>query len=85
MPNDSIKLVRNLKFLVLDEFDPVKCNENSMILRDEDKWIISKLNTLAKEVNKGLKLNSNAVTIPGKKQKTAPSFSPDFCSAASAR
>ena len=41
-------------YMVLDEFDPVKCNENSMILRDEDKWIISKANSLVKEVGKDL-------------------------------
>ncbi|MCQ2972577.1 MAG: isoleucine--tRNA ligase, partial [archaeon] len=41
-------------YMVLDEFDPAKCNENTMILRDEAKWIISKANSLIKEVGEDL-------------------------------
>ena len=37
-------------YMVLDDFNPEKCSEDNMVLRDEDKWIISRVNTLAKEV-----------------------------------
>ncbi|MCL2114716.1 MAG: isoleucine--tRNA ligase [Methanobrevibacter sp.] len=39
-------------YMSLDEFNPEKCSEddNSMALRDEDRWIISKANSLAMEV-----------------------------------
>ena len=42
-------------YMSLDEFNPGNCSENdSMILRDEDRWIISKSNSLAKEVKDDL-------------------------------
>jgi len=44
-------------YMSLDNFNPEKCNigdENSVILRDEDKWIISRANSLAKEVEEDL-------------------------------
>lgn len=43
-------------YMSLDEFNPVSCSEadNTMILRDEDKWIISKANSLAMEVEDDL-------------------------------
>lgn len=43
-------------YMSLDEFNPENCSEkdNTMVLRDEDKWIISKANSLAKEVEDDL-------------------------------
>ncbi|MDR2967788.1 MAG: isoleucine--tRNA ligase [Methanobacteriaceae archaeon] len=43
-------------YMSLDEFDPENCreNDNNMILQDEDKWIISKANSLAMEVEDDL-------------------------------
>lgn len=41
-------------YMSLDEFNPLDCNENNIILRSEDKWIISKANSLVKEVGKDL-------------------------------
>ena len=42
-------------YMSLDEFKPENtANDNSMILRDEDKWIISKANSLAMEVEDDL-------------------------------
>jgi len=38
----------------LDNFNPDNYNENNVILRDEDKWIVSKSNTLLKEVGNDL-------------------------------
>lgn len=40
-------------YMSIDEFNPENCNiedKNSIVLRDEDKWIISRANSLAKEV-----------------------------------
>ena len=37
-------------YMSLDNFNPVELSENDIILRPEDKWIISKANTLVKEV-----------------------------------
>ena len=44
-------------YMSIDDFNPENCNlddENSIILRDEDKWIISKTNSLVKEVEEDL-------------------------------
>jgi isoleucyl-tRNA synthetase len=41
-------------YMSLDEFNPENCKDNGMILRDEDKWIISKANSLAMEVKDDL-------------------------------
>ncbi|WP_409200203.1 isoleucine--tRNA ligase [Methanobrevibacter sp. DSM 116169] len=41
-------------YMSLDNFNPDNCNENNIILRDEDKWIISRANTLVKEVGQDL-------------------------------
>ena len=41
-------------YMSLDNFNPMELTEDSMILRSEDKWIISKANTLVKEVAKDL-------------------------------
>ena len=38
----------------LDDFNPNNLTENQYILRNEDKWIISRSNTLAKEVGEDL-------------------------------
>ncbi|MDR1722277.1 MAG: isoleucine--tRNA ligase [Methanobrevibacter sp.] len=37
-------------YMSLDNFNPDNCNENNIKLRDEDKWIISQVNSLAKDV-----------------------------------
>lgn len=39
-------------YMVLDNFNPLKCD--NMTLRDEDNWIISKANSLVKEVGEDL-------------------------------
>ncbi|MDL2246564.1 isoleucine--tRNA ligase [Methanobrevibacter sp. OttesenSCG-928-K11] len=41
-------------YMSLDNFNPQKCNNDNIILRDEDKWILSKANTLSKEVGNDL-------------------------------
>ncbi|MBO5150829.1 MAG: class I tRNA ligase family protein, partial [Methanobrevibacter sp.] len=41
-------------YMSLDNFNPVGLTENDMILRSEDKWIISKANSLIKEVAEDL-------------------------------
>ncbi len=44
-------------YMALDNFNPEICDlndENSIILRDEDKWIISKANSLVKDVEEDL-------------------------------
>ncbi|MDR0911395.1 MAG: isoleucine--tRNA ligase [Methanobrevibacter sp.] len=41
-------------YMALDDFNPDNCNENNIKLRDEDKWIISKVNSLAKSVGEDL-------------------------------
>ena len=41
-------------YMSLDNFNPVDLKEDDMILRAEDKWIISKANTLVKEVAEDL-------------------------------
>lgn len=41
-------------YMSLDNFNPFDCNENNMILRDEDKWIISRANSLIKDVGHDL-------------------------------
>ncbi|MBX7076340.1 MAG: isoleucine--tRNA ligase [Methanobacteriaceae archaeon] len=41
-------------YMALDNFNPEECNENNISLRNEDKWIISRANTLSKEVGKNL-------------------------------
>ena len=41
-------------YMALDNFNPKSCNEDNMTLRDEDKWIISKVNSLAKEVGEDI-------------------------------
>ena len=41
-------------YMSLDNFNPIGLTEDNMILRSEDKWIISKANTLVKEVAQDL-------------------------------
>ncbi|MEE0943474.1 MAG: isoleucine--tRNA ligase, partial [Methanobrevibacter sp.] len=41
-------------YMSLDNFNPIGLTEDNMILRLEDKWIISKANTLVKEVAQDL-------------------------------
>lgn len=44
-------------YMALDNFNPENCDindENSIILRDEDRWIISRANSLVKEVEEDL-------------------------------
>ena len=41
-------------YMSLDDFNPNNLTENQYILRNEDKWIISRSNTLAKEVGEDL-------------------------------
>lgn len=41
-------------YMSLDEFNPTKITEKDIILRDEDNWIISRANTLVKEVGEDL-------------------------------
>ena len=41
-------------YMSLDDFNPIGLTEDDMILRSEDKWIISKANTLVKEVAEDL-------------------------------
>ena len=41
-------------YMSLDEFDPMKITEEDIILRNEDKWIISRANTLVKQVGEDL-------------------------------
>lgn len=41
-------------YMALDEFDPTKLTEEDYTLRDEDRWIISRANSLVKEVGKYL-------------------------------
>ena len=41
-------------YMSLDNFNPNNYNENDLQLRDEDKWIISKANSLIKEVGEDL-------------------------------
>lgn len=41
-------------YMSLDNFEPVNCNKNNTSLRKEDKWIISRVNTLTKEVSKDI-------------------------------
>ena len=50
-------------YMSLDEFNPENTSEhdNNMVLRDEDKWIISKSNLLAMEVEDDL---NNAFFFP---------------------
>ncbi|MCC7553005.1 MAG: isoleucine--tRNA ligase [Methanobacteriaceae archaeon] len=41
-------------YMSLDNFNPDNCNENNIVLRDEDRWIISKANTLLRDVGDAL-------------------------------
>ncbi len=41
-------------YMSLDNFNPTEITENDIALRDEDKWIISRANTLVKEVGEEL-------------------------------
>lgn len=41
-------------YMSLDNFNPLNCNENNIVLRDEDRWIISRANSLVKEVGQDL-------------------------------
>ena len=41
-------------YMSLDDFNPIGLSEDDMILRLEDKWIISKANSLIKEVSQDL-------------------------------
>ncbi len=41
-------------YMSLDNFNPLNCSENSINLRDEDRWIISRVNTLTKEVGEDI-------------------------------
>ncbi|MGI6447895.1 MAG: isoleucine--tRNA ligase [Methanobrevibacter boviskoreani] len=41
-------------YMSLDNFNPSRCNDDTMTLRDEDRWIISRVNTLTKEVGKDI-------------------------------
>ena len=41
-------------YMSLDNFNPLNLSEDDMILRQEDKWIISKSNSLIKEVGRDL-------------------------------
>ena len=41
-------------YMSLDNFNPTELNDNNYTLRSEDKWIISKANSLIKEVSKDL-------------------------------
>ena len=41
-------------YMALDEFSPAGLEESDMILRFEDRWIISRANTLVKEVSQDL-------------------------------
>ncbi|KZX12494.1 isoleucine--tRNA ligase [Methanobrevibacter filiformis] len=41
-------------YMSLDDFNPDKCQDNSINLRNEDKWIISKANSLVKNVQDDL-------------------------------
>ena len=44
--------------MALDEFDPAKCvidgPDANITLRNEDKWILSRVNSLAKEVGEAI-------------------------------
>ena len=41
-------------YMSLDEFDPTKITEDDIILRNEDKWIISRANSLVRDVEEDL-------------------------------
>ncbi|WP_042707186.1 isoleucine--tRNA ligase [Methanobrevibacter wolinii] len=41
-------------YMSLDNFQPEKCTKDNIHLRKEDKWIISRVNTLTKEVAKDI-------------------------------
>lgn len=41
-------------YMALDNFNPVYLTEDDYVLRDEDKWILSRINSVAKEVTEGL-------------------------------
>ena len=45
-------------YMALDEFDPAKCivdgPDANVTLRNEDKWILSRVNSLAKEVGEAI-------------------------------
>ena len=41
-------------YMALDEFNPLELNEGDYTLRDEDKWIISRANSLVKDVAEDL-------------------------------
>ena len=41
-------------YMSLDSFDPTKITEDDMILRSEDKWIVSRANSLIKDVAEDL-------------------------------
>ena len=41
-------------YMSIDNFNPTEITENDIILRNEDKWIISRANTLVKEVGEEL-------------------------------
>ncbi len=41
-------------YMSLDNFNPENCTEDNMILKNEDKWIISKVNSLAIDVEDDL-------------------------------
>lgn len=41
-------------YMSLDEFNPINLTENNFVLRNEDKWIISRSNTLVKDVGEDL-------------------------------
>lgn len=43
-----------LPYMVLDDFDPLKYSLTGASLREEDRWIISKLNTTIREVVEGI-------------------------------
>lgn len=41
-------------YMALDNFNPLHCSEKNIKLRDEDRWILSRINTVAKEVTTAL-------------------------------
>lgn len=41
-------------YMGIDNFDPTRYREDDLNVRDEDRWIISRINTVAREVTQGL-------------------------------
>ncbi|MBU4547998.1 MAG: isoleucine--tRNA ligase, partial [Euryarchaeota archaeon] len=41
-------------YMALDNFNPLQCTPENIQLRDEDRWILSRINSVAKEVTEAL-------------------------------